>query len=101
MEFRHSVGLRALEADDYDNVFCHLASFKGGFDGFLIVENPCRGGDDVFVFGNGRDFHHARPQIAFQVRKTTRWLERIGDGFQNFIVEGFGCACLPRQYSVA
>ncbi len=53
VEFRHSVGLRTLKADDYDNVFGHLASFEGGFDGFLVVENTGWRGNDVFVFSDG------------------------------------------------
>ena len=90
VQFGHTVGARALVADDADKIAFQLAAFKCSQHFALVVEHDGGRFDDATAFAHGGHFNHAATDVAFHQTQTAVRGERVVGFAQDvFIAAGF------------
>ena len=100
VQLGHTVGARALVADDADEIAFQLAAFKCGQHFALVVEYDGRRFDNTAAFAHGGHFNHAASDIAFHQAQTAVRGERVVGFAQDVVVAaGFG-SFAPFEFAV-
>ena len=90
VQFGHTVGARALVADNTHKIAFQLAAFKCSQHFALVVEHDGGRFDDAAAFAHGGHFNHAASDVAFHQAQTAVRGERvIGFAQDVFIAAGF------------
>ena len=100
MQLGHTVGARALVADNTDEIAFQLAAFKRSQHFALVVEHDGGRFNDAAAFAHGRYFNHAATDVAFHQAQTAVWGEWVVGFAQDvFIAAGFG-GFAPFEFAV-
>ncbi|MNT11726.1 hypothetical protein D3C72_1466210 [compost metagenome] len=100
MQFRHAVGLGALEAQHHDHVAEQLAVLEGLQGVFLGFEHGGGGLDDAVLGFDRRDLDHRPAQIPLHQPQPALLVEGIGGGAQDVEVEALADPVAPDQFAV-
>ena len=91
VQLGHTVGARALVADNTHKIAFQLAALKRSQHFALVVEHDGGRFDDAAAFAHGRHFNHAASDVTFHQAQTTVRGERVVGFAQDVVVAaGFG-----------
>ena len=100
VQFGHTVGARALVADDADEIAFQLAALERSQHFALVVEHDGGCFDDAAAFAHGGHFNYAASDVAFHQAQTAVWGERVVGFTQDVVVAAGFRGFAPFEFAV-